>query len=119
GLSHYLATVVVPDYAPGLSQGVAGCKFMSAPGFRHNFCTLFDRNYASRGLVLYRSLKRYCGADFQLTVLCMDEEVRMALSALDLPQVRLWRVEDIGDAELLAVRDVRPMREFCWTCPGP
>jgi hypothetical protein len=86
---------------------------------KYHFCTLFDRNYASRGLALYRSLKRHCGQDFQLTVLCMDEEVRSALGVLDLPGVRLWRVEDIGDQELLALRGVRPLREFCWTCPGP
>lgn len=86
---------------------------------RYNFCTLFDRNYASRGLALYRSLKRYCVGDFALTVLCMDEHVRSALATLDLPGVRLWRVEDIGDTELLALRGVRSLREFCWTCPGP
>jgi len=90
---------------------------MIAP--KYSFCTLFDRNYASRGLALYHSLRRHCGGDFQLTVLCMDEDVRTALSALDLPQVRLWQVEDIGDKELLALHGVRPMREFCWTCPGP
>jgi len=92
---------------------------MTAPSPRYNFCTLFDRNYASRGLALYHSLRRHLRGDFQLTILCMDEAVRKALAALDLPQVRLWRVEDIGDTELLALRDVRPLREFCWTCPGP
>jgi len=86
---------------------------------RYNFCTLFDSNYASRGLSLYRSLEKHCGNDFVLTVLCMDEEVRHALAAMSLPKVRLWRVEDIGDAELLEVRKTRPRREFCWTCPGP
>lgn len=86
---------------------------------RYNFCTLFDRNYASRGLALYRSLLRHLRGDFRLTILCMDEAAHEALAALDLPQVRLWRVEDIGDSELLALRSVRPLREFCWTCPGP
>jgi hypothetical protein len=86
---------------------------------RYNFCTLFDSNYASRGLSLYRSLEKHCGNDFLLTVLCMDNEVRHALAALNLSKVRLWNVEDIGDAELLAIREVRPRREFCWTCPGP
>ena len=86
---------------------------------RYNFCTLFDSNYASRGLSLYRSLVRHCRSDFQLTILCMDDPVRHALARLKLPHVRLWQVEDIGDAELLAVRETRPRREFCWTCPGP
>jgi hypothetical protein len=86
---------------------------------RYNFCTLFDTNYASRGLSLYRSLERHCGNDFLLTILCMDDDVYRALASLNLPRVRLWRVEDIGDSELVAIREVRPRREFCWTCPGP
>jgi hypothetical protein len=90
-----------------------------ADSARYNFCTLFDSNYASRGLALYRSLERYCRKDFLLTVLCIDEDVRAALEKLDLPRVRLWRVEDIGDTELLEIRETRPRREFCWTCPGP
>jgi hypothetical protein len=92
---------------------------MIAPASRYNFCTLFDSNYAPRGLALYRSLMRHCRGEFRLTILCMDEKVHGALALLGLPNVRLWRVEDIGDKELLALRDVRPMREFCWTCPGP
>lgn len=85
----------------------------------YNFCTLFDSNYATRGLSLYRSLERHCRNDFLLTILCIDEDVFQALARLNLPRVRLWRVEDIGDAELLALRQTRPRREFCWTCPGP
>ncbi len=85
----------------------------------YNFCTLFDRNYASRGLALYRSLERVCTKGFRLTILCMDDDVREAFAKLALPHVRLWTAEDIGDAELLEVRKTRPMREFCWTCPGP
>ncbi len=29
------------------------------------------------------------------------------------------RVEDIGDADLLSLRETRPRREFCWTCAAP
>ena len=85
----------------------------------YNFCTLFDRNYASRGLALYHSLVRVCEQPFRLTIVCMDKETHRGLSKLALPHVRLWLVEDIGDAELLGVRNTRPRREFCWTVPGP
>lgn len=86
---------------------------------RYNFCTLFDMNFASRGLALYRSLERHCKDSFLLTILCIDEETHDTLAKLDLAHARLWMVEDIGDAELLALRATRPRREFCWTCPGP
>ncbi len=85
----------------------------------YNFCTLFDRNYASRGLALYRSLTREIVGDFLLTILCIDDETHEALAKLRLARVRLWKVEDLGDAELVEVRKTRPRREFCWTCPGP
>jgi hypothetical protein len=85
----------------------------------YNFCTLFDRNYASRGLALYRSLERVCMQEFRLTILCIDEETRDLFTRLALPRVRLLTAEDLGDPELLEVRKTRPRREFCWTCTGP
>ena len=38
-----------------------------------NFVTLFDKNYMSRGIVLYNSLKEHCKQDFTFYVLAMDE----------------------------------------------
>jgi hypothetical protein len=84
---------------------------------RYNFCTLFDRHYATRGIALYRSLERYCREDFTFTILCMDSQTRDFLAKLALPRVTLVLPEDLGDAELMAVRPGRPRREFCWTCP--
>jgi hypothetical protein len=85
---------------------------------QYNFCTLFDRSYMTRGLALYHSLERHCAQDFTLTILCIDVETRDILAKLRLPHARLVLVEDLGDPELVAVRETRPRREFCWTCPG-
>jgi hypothetical protein len=85
---------------------------------RYNFCTLFDRNYATRGLALYRSLERHCAQPFRLTILCIDFETRDILAKLRLPHARLVLIEDLGDPELVALRETRPRREFCWTCPA-
>ena len=84
---------------------------------RYNFCTLFDRHYATRGIALYRSLEKYCRADFTFTILCMDVQTRDFLAKVALPRARLVLPQELGDAELLRVQPVRPRREFCWTCP--
>lgn len=79
------------------------------------FCTLFDRNYLHRGLALYRSLEQTAGA-FTLHVLCMDAESYDTLERLSLPHVRLIRLEDFEDAELLRARATRSIIEYYWTC---
>lgn len=90
---------------------------MTATGY--TFCTLFDRHYATRGLALYHSLERHCTRDFTFTILCIDAETRDFLTRMALPRARLLLPEDLDDPELLAVRDVRGRREFCWSCSAP
>src|SRR5437899_3343295 len=50
------------------------------------FCTYFDRNYLTRGLVLYESLARFLHPP-ELVVLALDRETEEALAALALPGV--------------------------------
>jgi hypothetical protein len=45
----------------------------------------------------------------------MTPEARRIGAALGAPGVRALSVEDLDDAELLALRGERPHREFCWT----
>ena len=47
-----------------------------------NFVTLFDKNYMSRGIVLYNSLKEHCKQDFTFYVLAMDEVTEKYLKSL-------------------------------------
>lgn len=83
---------------------------------RH-YCTLFDRNYAARGLALHRSLLRHCG-DFTLHVLCLDTPTREALSALSLPRMQLTGIETLEGADpgLRDARKNRSLLEFYFTC---
>ena len=83
----------------------------------HHYCTLFDRNYLSRGLTLYRSLARH-GRDFRLHVLCLDRETRESLSALALPDVELHSLAELeaSDPALSAVRSQRSPAEYFFTC---
>ena len=79
-------------------------------------CTLFDRNYLARAVVLQRSLAR-SGSDFRLTALCMDEESERLVRALALPGLEALPLRELeaADPELAAVRPERDPVEYCWT----
>ncbi len=81
------------------------------------FCTYFDENYLTRGLALYQSLCTHAG-DFELTVLCMDEEVEMALRKSALPRIRLLPVAELIRyfPALVTARGDRSKLEFYFTC---
>lgn len=83
---------------------------------QNEFCTLFDVNYLPRGLVLYRSLERYCD-DFRLRVFCMDEQTKGILDRLRLPRLTAIGLDELEahDRELLAVKPTRTQVEYCWT----
>jgi hypothetical protein len=81
------------------------------------FCTYFEHDYQTRGLVLYESLTRHCG-DFKLWVLCMDELCYRMLQQLSLPNVSLITLEQFGrdDAPLHEAKGNRSRVEFYFTC---
>lgn len=84
----------------------------------YHFCTYFDRNYLTRGLALYESLRRTCHKPFVLWVLCFDEETHAVLSRLQLPSMELIPQSEFeaGDAELVAAKEGRSRVEYYWTC---
>ncbi len=96
---------------PGTVEGTGQLK-------KRTYCTLFDRNYALKGLALYRSLERH-EANFELVILCMDDVIADALSALGLRHARLIRLREFETDELLAVKPERTIAEYCWTCTAP
>lgn len=85
---------------------------------QYHFCTYFDRNYLTRGLVLYRSLACHCQHPFTLWVLCFDATTYQALDRLHLPGVRLIPLEqfEAGDADLQRAKAERSLVEYLWTC---
>jgi hypothetical protein len=82
-----------------------------------HFCTYFDQRFLSRGLALHHSLMDHCRS-FHLWVLCLDEPVQAALSALDLPHVTLTPLAELeaADGELPKVKGGRTTVEYYFTC---
>ncbi|MDX5319966.1 MAG: glycosyl transferase [Bacteroidota bacterium] len=82
---------------------------------RLNFCTLFDSNYLSRGLVMYDSLEEHCD-NFHLYVFAFNDLALNTLRTLSLPHMTVISLQEFEDPELLAVKSDRSRAEYCWTC---
>ncbi|TZF85914.1 glycosyl transferase (plasmid) [Pedobacter sp. BS3] len=80
-----------------------------------NFCTLFDSNYLSRGLTMYRSLEKYCH-DYHLYIFAFDSKCYDILSNLNLAKATVISLAEFEDQELLEVKKKRTSQEYCWTC---
>lgn len=81
----------------------------------NNFCTLFDSNYLSRGLVMYRSLLS-TGTDFHLYVYAFDDLCADILVSMNLPRITVVSLTEFEDERLLAIKPSRSRVEYCWTC---
>jgi hypothetical protein len=81
-----------------------------------HFCTLFDKNYLSRGLALHESLTRY-SSDFLMFILCLDDFTYAYLKAQHLSNVALIPVSELekNDKELAHCRHNRELVEYYFT----
>lgn len=82
-----------------------------------NLITLFDKNYMSRGIVLYESLAAHCHDGFTLYVLAMDDTVAGYLPGLGLDSLRVITLKDMKEAYpvLARLEKERTRGEFSWT----
>ncbi len=79
---------------------------MSEPRLKfesEHFVTLFDSFFLPQGLALHRSLMRHC-EKFILWILCIDSEVYDVLVKVNLSNVKLLKLSDYEDKELLAIK---------------
>jgi len=81
------------------------------------FCTYFDHHYLSRGVALYRFLKRYCPS-FKLWVLCLDSSCYAVLSQMNLSEMNLISLAEFeaGDEKLVKTKENRSLIEYYFTC---
>lgn len=80
-----------------------------------NCCTLFNSEFLTRGLTLYRSLERKC-PDFRLFVFAFDDFSAQYLRDLSLPSMQVVSLAEFEDVELLRIKPTRTRGEYCWTC---
>jgi hypothetical protein len=80
-----------------------------------NFCTLFDINHLSRGLLLYESLVQSSVNNFKFYVIAFDKETYQILLQLNLNQLIPVKLDDFENKELLSVKKSRTSAEYCWT----
>lgn len=82
---------------------------------KYNYVTLFNINYLSRGLVMFRSLKAV-SRNFTLYVVCFDDATYRLLQKLNEPALVPISLGEFETAELLRVKAERTVAEYCWTC---
>lgn len=80
------------------------------------FCTLFDSNYLSRGLVTYESLLSASAGAAHLYVFAFDDKCFDVLTNMKLQNVTVISLSEFEDEKLLAIKPSRTQGEYCWTC---
>ncbi len=82
-----------------------------------NFCTLYNSNYAAKGLAMYYSLVKHCPS-FHLYIFAFDDRLAEAMKTMSLPHITVVTLKEFEDQELLAIKSSRTTGEYCWTCSG-
>ena len=84
---------------------------------KHNFCTLFDKNYLPHVLSLHESLKKFA-PDFTLYCLCMDEESYRYLKSVESDSMTPVSSGELENhyPELLTAKKNRSTVEYYFTC---
>lgn len=80
-----------------------------------NFCTLFNSNYAARGLLMYESLKNTC-TDFHLYIFAFDDELLQYLKKKKYSHLTVISLKEFESDQMLQIKSTRTIQEYCWTC---
>lgn len=88
---------------------------MEENNLKYYLCTLFDSNYLDKGLVLYESLCRNA-SNFELYILALDDKCYEVLMALQKKHIKVIKLSDFENDDLLQAKKNRSIAEYCWTC---
>lgn len=81
----------------------------------YNYCTLFDSNYLTRGLMMYESLKKYSD-NFHLYIFAFNDKSHKLLISLNLDFTTVISLKEFENNKLLSIKNSRSAGEYCWTC---
>lgn len=81
---------------------------------KYHFTSILSKFHLFKMIAMYSSLKAHC-SDFQLFILCMDEEVYEILARINFANITLVKLEEIEDHQLLVAKSNRSFHEYCWT----
>jgi hypothetical protein len=79
-----------------------------------HYVTLFDRLFLPQGLALHSSMERHI-KNYNLWILCVDDETHEVLTKLKLSNVHLLKLSKLETENLLRVKPLRSKGEYCWT----
>ncbi len=79
------------------------------------YCTLFNKNYIDRGIVMINSLLAV-DDEAKIYILCMDNVTKQIIEKEYNGQVICIELSIIEDNDLLRCKNNRSQGEYCWTC---
>jgi hypothetical protein len=80
-----------------------------------NFCTLFDKNYLSKGLAMYESLSLYL-EDFHLYIFALDNDTLDTLQKLNLNNTTTISLHTFEDSAMKKMKLKHTWAEYCFSC---
>lgn len=79
------------------------------------YLTIVNERYALRALVLYKSLLPYLG-NKRFVVYCVDDGAVRVLENMREKSLLVVAPDDFEDADLLSLKNERPINAYCWMC---
>lgn len=82
----------------------------------HNFCSIYSDEYAYKGLMLCRSLKKH-DKDFRLFLIFLSDDCKQVFEAFNYKNVTCISISQIEkfDTALMGVKGTRNVKEYIWT----
>ena len=71
-----------------------------------HYVTYFDSLFLPQGLTLHKSMEKHAG-DYLLWILCIDNHTYDVLERLNLPNIRLLKLETLETDELRSIKKER------------